>query len=79
MENGVLTYDHYKGGLITYRKRALRHFGKKCVKCSYDKDERMLDVHHIDGQRGNSDMNNLEVLCVWCHALGTRDVPFHMP
>lgn len=32
----------------------------------------MLDVHHIDGNRKNGKADNLEVLCVWCHALETR-------
>ena len=36
--------------------------------------EDMLDVHHKDSNRKNGTIENLEVLCVWCHALKTRDV-----
>ena len=58
--------------------RAFRFHGKKCMKCGYDKDERMLDAHHADGDRKNGRKENLQVLCVWCHALKTRSVPFHL-
>jgi hypothetical protein len=34
----------------------------------------MLDVHHKDGDRENGSIENLEVLCVWCHALYTRKI-----
>jgi hypothetical protein len=70
---------HYtsNGGISSYRTRALRHHGKICKKCKYNKDERMLDAHHKDGNRGNNKLENLEVLCVWCHALETRKVEYH--
>lgn len=46
--------------------------------CGYSTEEVILDVHHIDGNRGNNSLGNLEVLCVWCHAwthrLGNGDV-----
>jgi hypothetical protein len=32
----------------------------------------MLDVDHIDGNRTNHDLSNLQVLCVWDHACKTR-------
>jgi hypothetical protein len=71
--------DHYgKGnGAHDYRERALRHYGARCQSCGYDRDLRMLDVDHIDGSRANNDMSNLRVLCVWCHALKTRQVESH--
>ena len=34
--------------------------------------EELLDVHHIDSNRSHNDINNLAVLCVWCHAIVTR-------
>ena len=36
----------------------------------------MLDVHHVDGIRQNNHPDNLEVLCVWCHALKTRKIDY---
>ena len=35
----------------------------------------MLDVHHKDENRSNNKIENLEVLCVWCHAVLTRNSP----
>ncbi len=60
-----------------YRKKAFRWVSKVCQKCNYGKDLRMLDVHHKDGNRLNNLESNLEVLCVWCHALETRGVEYH--
>jgi hypothetical protein len=69
--------DHYGTGITVYRKNAIKHFGAKCKVCGYDTFERMLDVDHIDSNRLNNALENLQVLCVWCHALKTRGVPYH--
>lgn len=61
----------------TYRDRALVYYGAECLRCGYRQDQRMLDVHHVDGDRSNNALENLEVLCVWCHALDTRGVNPH--
>jgi hypothetical protein len=68
---------HYKDGASEYRKRAFRKFGKVCNQCGYSDYEVMLDVHHLDKNRANNRLGNLEVLCVWCHACKTRGIPFH--
>lgn len=60
-----------------YRKKAFRWISKVCQKCGYGKELKMLDVHHKDGDRMNNLESNLEVLCVWCHALETRKVEYH--
>lgn len=73
----ALRLPHYKTGAALYRHRALRDHGAVCVRCSYNADERMLDVHHVDSDRNNGLPSNLEVLCVWCHALHTRHVDPH--
>ena len=39
-----------------------------------DIPEKLLDVHHVDGDRSNNDVSNLVVLCVWCHAKVTRGI-----
>lgn len=63
---------NYKDGSTRYRKRALREYGSKCKECGYSDLQKMLDVDHIDNNRKNNKIENLQVLCVWCHALKTR-------
>lgn len=67
----------YKNGKSYYRERALREYGQKCCQCGYDKYSAMLDVDHIDNNREHNSLENLQVLCVWCHALKTRKTPVH--
>jgi hypothetical protein len=65
---------HYTTGRASYRERALRKHSAICNRCGYKELEVMLDVHHKDGNRKHNVVENLEVLCVWCHALYTRKV-----
>lgn len=74
-------HPNFGSGSGSYRKAALRAYGEKCGndKCEiYSNgikvDVNMLDVHHIDGDRSNNRLDNLKVLCVWCHAKHTRGV-----
>lgn len=74
-------HPNYKTGKSSYRKKALDHYEHKCHnpdciishQLEYIPVE-MLDVDHIDNNRENNEIENLKVLCVWCHALKTRDV-----
>src|SRR4051812_70836 len=61
----------------SYRSHALRVQDNRCNTCGYSKDIRMLDIDHIDSDRQNNSIENLQVLCVWCHALKTRNVEYH--
>lgn len=60
--------EHYKDGTKAYSLRALNHYGCKCVDCNVVL-ESMLHVHHIDGNRKNGSVENLEVVCLTHHAL----------
>lgn len=61
-------------GKSVYRKRAIEKYGPSCKECGYNEHVKMLDVDHIDSNRENYSIENLQVLCVWCHALKTRKV-----
>lgn len=72
-------HPNWVNGASRYRERALVKYGDICnnIQCPFTlagtpAPERMLDVHHKDENRGNNTIENLEVLCVWCHALKTR-------
>ena len=46
--------------------------GHKCECCKIElwmENKIPLEVHHIDGDRTNNDVNNLKLLCCNCHAL----------
>jgi len=58
------SHHSYKNGILNYRKRALDHYGKKCNHCG---SERYIVVHHIDEDRTNNQLDNLEILCKSCH------------
>ena len=72
---------HWAGGQSSYRTRALKHYGTECQNidcelrcCSLEVPEAMLDVHHIDDDRNNNHINNLVVLCIYCHGLISRGI-----
>lgn len=46
--------------------RLLEIRGRICERCGYDKAE-VLQVHHKDRNRLNSELDNLELICPNCH------------
>lgn len=71
------TYKNWKGGLSTYRLLAITHYGLKCNsknECPL-KDlilpNFMYEVDHINGDHSDNRMENLQILCVWCHRIKT--------
>lgn len=74
-------HPNYTGSKATYRVKAFRHYGEYCHSeiCELNEalieiPKKMLDVDHIDSNRDNDDIENLQVLCVWCHAKKTRRI-----
>jgi 5-methylcytosine-specific restriction endonuclease McrA len=63
--------SHYGSGdgSRSYRKIALSFYENKCVKCGYTKVPEILQVHHIDHNRSNNNLNNLQILCPNCHSI----------
>jgi hypothetical protein len=47
-------------GISMYRDWGIQAYGKKCAICEFSFD---VDVHHIDGNRLNNQIDNLIVLC----------------
>lgn len=81
MHKSGANHPNYINGFSAYRKSALDYYGPQCsnnncpiAQSKISVQEKMLDVHHIDGDRSNNDISNLQVLCVWCHAELTRNV-----
>ena len=60
------TFRH-KVSINTYRRIAFENYPHKCAICGWDKDERILEVHHIDENRKNNNLSNLIILCPICH------------
>ncbi len=56
----------WKGGISIayYRKLFKDKLPKKCEICN---SKKYLQVHHIDEDRKNNDMKNLQVICTSCH------------
>ena len=72
-------HPNYTTGYGSYRARALKHYGHKCMNpdcklANLDIDVKMLDVDHINNNRSDNKLENLRVLCVWCHAEKTRKI-----
>lgn len=64
---GSVRPEIYVNGISSYRAKALSFYGEKCLRCGFSGNIDMLHVHHIDSDRTNNNMNNLEILCVTCH------------
>lgn len=58
-----------QGSEYNYRDFALRNYPNKCNRCQYQICISILQVHHIDHNRSNNELSNLEILCPNCHAI----------
>lgn len=68
--------DSYPREWTTDLKETVRErHDRKCVFCNIDEDELdvRLDVHHIDGDKSNCNLENLVPLCRSCHISITAD------
>lgn len=63
---------NWKGGNSDdyYKKICFQYYPKKCQRCGKDNfGYKDLCVHHIDGNRLNSNISNLLPLCKSCHSI----------
>ncbi len=69
MDGGVkiIRPPHYGTGISDYRLIADKFLERKCS-CGFFFSG-LLGVHHKDGNRKNSDVSNLEVVCPMCHTI----------
>ncbi len=49
------------------KKKRLEALARDDYKCSLCENTETLEVHHIDNDRKNNDLDNLETLCGKCH------------
>jgi hypothetical protein len=63
--------DHYNNGKYNYKNKV--NYEKGCIDCGETR-KFMLIVHHIDGNRENNILENLEVLCQNCHCKRHLDI-----
>ena len=72
-------HPNWINGKGSYRIRAIREYGLKCFsgeKCplkGIDLPRFLYEVDHINNDKKNSKIENLQVLCVWCHRQKTID------
>ena len=66
--------EHYQSKALerqmpgSYRRNAWKIYEKKCYDCGI-KDERIIVIHHIDGNRKNGKIENLIPVCHNCHCI----------
>ena len=58
---------HYGTGQTKYRELAFNKYPHECTICGYNDYPKILEVHHIDNDRDNNDIDNLVILCPNCH------------
>ena len=59
--------DKENGTINNYRDFAFRNYQHICSVCDWKEDENILQVHHIDENRQNNQLENLIILCPNCH------------
>jgi len=63
----------FRTSCITCSRYGRRQKGTKCIRCHFiPEDTCQLDVDHIDGNRQNNSLDNLQTLCANCHRLKTK-------
>ncbi len=67
-ERGIYHGHNGKSALSSYRKLAFDNFPHECYHCKYNKYPNVLQVHHLDENRENNNLENLRIVCPTCHS-----------
>ncbi len=51
------------------RRAAFEAYPARCNRCGYAEHLEILVAHHVDRDRTNNQVSNLEILCPTCHAV----------
>lgn len=73
----ISTYCRWDDVPDSFRRRKKKIYeasNNSCQNCGYNKDIRMIDIHHINGNHQDNRWSNLSCLCVWCHQCYHRKV-----
>ena len=69
---------YWQSGCDNCRRKARKHKKDFCQECGYKpRDKAKLDIDHIDGDRSNNDIKNLQTLCKSCHKIKTIENEDH--
>lgn len=64
----------YRTNCLKCRKTAQKAKKTYCERClMVPLDKKLLDVDHINGDRSNNHINNLQTLCKTCHKIKTKE------
>ena len=58
---------------VNYRKLAFERYDPLCAHCGFGVPA-VLEVAHLDGNRGNNELSNLAILCPNCHKMHDLDL-----
>lgn len=59
-----------RGAWRRQRKPYRKYVADACSRCGFEAEHPcQLDVHHLDGNHGNNDPDNLDTLCANCHRM----------
>lgn len=74
-EKAVYNLNDTKGREYSYKQ----HRKSACEVCNFIPEHPcQLDVDHIDGNKQNNEINNLQTLCANCHRLKTYKLKNHL-
>lgn len=65
----IVEGEHVSFSMEFSAKSSIKNKISHCEDCGYDRDRRILIMHHKNGNREDNDQNNLIIICPNCHAL----------